>query len=58
MSINWGIIFIILATSFIWYGIFKIGFWHTILWIILGAILGGIILKIKEKKDDYTRYLG
>ena len=58
MSINWGMIFIILFTLFLWYAIFKIGFWNTIFWIVLGATLSGLIIKFWERKNDYTRYIG
>ena len=51
-------IFIILFTLFLWYAIFKIGFWNTIFWIVLGATLSGLIIKFWERKNDYTRYIG
>tara|TARA_R110002020_G_scaffold352673_1_gene565692 strand:+ start:253 stop:429 length:177 start_codon:yes stop_codon:yes gene_type:complete len=58
MSINWGTVLVILVTLFLWYAIFKIGFWHTLFWIVLGSVLGGLTTKFWERKNDYTKYIG
>ena len=57
-DINWGMVGMFFLSGVIWYCIFTIGFFHTLLWMLVGALLGVIIIKIKEKRNDYTRYLG
>ena len=57
-DINWGMLGVFFLSGVIWYCIFTIGFWHVLLWISIGATLGGLIIKFKERKNDYTRYIG
>ena len=57
-GLNWGMLVVLLGSIFVWYAILTIGFFHTIFWMILGAVVGGLIIKIKEKRNDYTRYIG
>ena len=48
MSINWvwiGMVGIIIG---FWYGVFKYGFFTTLLWLIISSCIIGIILKLKE----------
>ena len=49
-SWNWGMIGILLGTIGIWYAIFKIGFFPVLMWVIIGAAIGGIVYKIKEMR--------
>lgn len=55
---NWGMIFVLVVVCFLWYAVFKIGFLHTLFWVVLGALLGGLTIKFWERKNDYTRYIG
>ncbi len=48
MSINWGMIGLIVLNTIIWYCIFKYGFLYTLLWIVVGICLGAIIIKLKD----------
>ena len=55
---GWVWLGIITTSILIWYCIFTIGFWHVLLWMSIGAMLGVIIIKIKERKNDNTRHIG
>jgi len=46
--INWGMIGFIMITIWIWYCIFTNGFFTTLIWVIIGAAIVGIIIKTKE----------
>ena len=48
MSINWVWIGLILLNCLIWWSIFTNGFFTTLLWLIIGSSIIGIILKLKE----------
>ena len=48
MSINWVWIGLILLNGLIWWSIFTNGFFTTLLWLIIGSSIIGIILKLKE----------
>jgi len=58
MRINWGLIIILISSVWVWYAVFRIGFLHTLFWIVLGALLGGLTTKLWEKRNDYTKYIG
>ena len=47
-SINWTMIGIMIGTILIWYSVFTIGFFTTLLWLVIGSSIIGIILKLKE----------
>ena len=47
-SINWIWIGLILLNGLIWWSIFTNGFFTTLLWLIIGSSIIGIILKLKE----------
>ena len=46
--INWVWIGLILLNGLIWWSIFTNGFFTTLLWLIIGSSIIGIILKLKE----------
>ena len=48
-NINWPWIMIILATIGIWYSIFSYGFFTTLIGLVIGSCIAGIILKLKEE---------
>ena len=48
--INWGMIGIIILNTIIWYSIFTNGFFTTLIWVVIGAAIVGIILKLKEMR--------
>ena len=50
MRVNWGMIGILSLTVIIWYGILCWSVWKTLLAIVLGASVCGIILKLKENR--------
>tara|TARA_B100000945_G_scaffold282843_1_gene251540 strand:- start:297 stop:458 length:162 start_codon:yes stop_codon:yes gene_type:complete len=47
-NINWPWVMIISATIGIWYSIFTNGFFTTIIGLVIGSSIAGIILKLKE----------
>ena len=47
---NWGLIGIMVATIWIWYSIFTIGFFQTIFYIVLGSLIGALYFNYKENK--------
>ena len=47
LKINWGMIGVIVLNTFIWYSIFTIGFWITLIWIVVFSAMIGIIIKIR-----------
>ena len=47
-DINWGMIGILILNAIIWYSIFTNGFFTTLIWVIIGAAIVGIIIKTKE----------
>tara|TARA_B100000287_G_scaffold49924_1_gene44218 strand:+ start:719 stop:877 length:159 start_codon:yes stop_codon:yes gene_type:complete len=49
MSINWGIIGVMIGTMLIWYSVFQNGFFTTLLWLIIIGLIIGIILRLKEE---------
>ena len=49
MSINWGIIGIMIGTILVWYSVFTNGFFITLLWLVVIGLIIGIILKLKEE---------
>jgi uncharacterized membrane protein len=49
MSINWLMIGFIILTILVWYCIFKYGFFTTVIWLVVGACVIGIFLKLKEE---------
>ena len=58
MSINWVMLAVFVFCAIAWYCVFKIGFFHTIFWVMLGAMIGVLVIKFKERKNDYTRHIG
>ena len=50
MRPNWGMIGVLFTSIWIWYAIFTIGFFHTIFYVILGAIIGALYFNYKENK--------
>ena len=48
-KMNLGVIGIILMTILIWYCIFKYGFFTTLIWLVIGSCIVGLILKLKEE---------
>ena len=50
-NINWGMISVIMFTIMIWYCIFTIGLFQTIMWTIVGACIGAIYFKLKENNN-------
>ena len=49
MSINWLMIGFIILTILVWYCIFKYGFFTTVIWLVIGSCIVGLILKLKEE---------
>ena len=49
MSINWGMIGVMIGTMLIWYSVFQNGFFTTLLWLIIIGLIIGIILRLKEE---------
>ena len=49
MSINWLMIGFIIITILIWYCIFEYGFFTTVIWLVIGSCIVGLILKLKEE---------
>ena len=49
LMVNWPIIGIMIMTGVIWYNIFVYGFFTTLMWVLIGACIGGIIIKLKEE---------
>ena len=49
-NMNWGIIVVLLGTIGIWYAIYKIGFFLSLMYIVIGAAIGGIITAVKEQR--------
>ena len=37
---------------FLWYAVFTIGFFHTLFWVVMGSITGGLMIKLKEWIND------
>jgi len=52
MNINWGVVLVILSTMWIWYAIFTIGFFHTLFWVLMGSVIGGLYTKYKYKDNN------
>ena len=48
-KMNLGVIAMILMTILIWYCIFEYGFFTTVIWLVVGACVIGIFLKLKEE---------
>ena len=48
-KMNWVWIAMILMTILIWYCIFEYGFFTTVIWLVVGACVIGIFLKLKEE---------
>ena len=49
MSINWLMIGFIIITILVWYCVFEYGFFTTLLWLVIGSCIVGLILKLKEE---------
>ena len=47
---NWGILGLGIVTIGIFLAILKIGFWSTLMWLIIGTAIGCIIYKLKEER--------
>tara|TARA_R100000315_G_C5193036_1_gene112731 strand:+ start:141 stop:308 length:168 start_codon:yes stop_codon:yes gene_type:complete len=47
-QITWISLFVI--NTLIWYSIFTNGFFTTLLWVVIGAAIIGIIIKLKETR--------
>lgn len=47
---NWAMIGIMMSGMWIWYAIFTIGFFTTMMWTIVGACIGAIYFKLKEMR--------
>ena len=48
-KMNWPWIAMILMTIYMWYCIFKYGFFTTMFWLVIGSCVIGIFLKLKEE---------
>ena len=48
MNINWKMITLLIMNAVMWYSVFTNGFWITLLWVLIIACIGGIIIKTKE----------
>ena len=48
-KMNLGVIGIILMTILVWYCIFEYGFFTTVIWLVIGSCIVGLILKLKEE---------
>ena len=46
--INWVWIVIILGTIGVWYSVFQNGFFTTVIGLIIGSSIAGIIIKLRE----------
>ena len=46
-ELNWGIISTIILSILVWYSIFTVGLFTTIMWLIVVSAIIGIILNIK-----------
>ena len=45
-NINWGMIGVIILTVLIWYSIFTIGFFVTLMWLIVISAIVGLWLRL------------
>ncbi len=45
---GWVWLGILCASIWIWYAVFKIGFFHTLLWIVIGGLTGGLYSRYKD----------
>ena len=45
---GWVWLSIIFSSIWIWYATLTIGFFHTILWITMGGVLGGLYSRYRE----------
>ena len=48
-KMNLGVIGIILMTILVWYCIFEYGFFTTVIWLVIGSCIVGLILKLKDE---------
>ena len=46
-ELNWGIISVLILSIFVWYGIFTVGLFTTMMWLIIVSAIIGIILNMK-----------
>ena len=46
-DLNWRMISVVVLTIFVWYGIFTIGLFTTMMWLIVVSAIIGIILNVK-----------
>ena len=46
-ELNWGIILTLILSICVWYSIFTVGVFTTIMWLIVVSAIIGIILNIK-----------
>ena len=49
-DINWGMIGLIAINILLWYCFLTNGFFHTLLWVMVGSAIIGIIIKLKENR--------
>ena len=47
-NINWGFIGIMGMTMGVWYSIFTNGFFITVIGLVIGSCMAGIIIKLRE----------
>ena len=47
---GWVWLGILFSSIWIWYAIFKIGFFHTLFWVSMGGIIGGLYGRYKETR--------
>ena len=47
-SINWTMIGIMIGTMLIWYSVFMNGLFITVIGLIIGSSIAGIIIKLRE----------
>tara|TARA_Y100001938_G_scaffold118242_1_gene163377 strand:+ start:375 stop:554 length:180 start_codon:yes stop_codon:yes gene_type:complete len=49
-KLNWGMVGILILNALIWYSVFTNGFFTTLIWVVIGAAIIGIIIKLKEMR--------
>ena len=47
---NWGMLLVLILGCYIWYNIFVHGLFLTLVWIVIGSAIIGIVLKLMEER--------
>jgi uncharacterized membrane protein len=45
-DINWGMVAVGILSILVWYSIFTIGFWITVIWLIVVAAIVGLWIRL------------